>query len=124
MKSFLGEGGKKRVYLATDARLERDVAVSVIKTEGLDEAGLKRIQREAQAMGRLGDQANIVTVHDIGDDNGQPYIVSQYMAGGDLAGLLAGAEEHRLPIVVFNMEVPGNLLKVVCGESIGTVVGA
>ncbi|MBW2281049.1 MAG: UMP kinase [Deltaproteobacteria bacterium] len=33
-------------------------------------------------------------------------------------------QEHDLPIVVFNMEVPGNLLKVVCGESIGTVVGA
>ncbi len=32
-------------------------------------------------------------------------------------------QEHELPIVVFNMEIPGNLLKVVCGESIGTVVG-
>ncbi|MCH8162397.1 MAG: protein kinase, partial [Chloroflexi bacterium] len=98
VKGFLGEGGKKRVYLARDSKLDRDVAVAVIKTEGLDEVGLKRIQREAQAMGRLGDQANIVTVFDIGDDNGQPYIVSQHMAGGDLEGLLARAEEHRLPI--------------------------
>jgi hypothetical protein len=98
VKSFLGEGGKKRVYLARDSKLDRDVAVSVIKTEGLDEAGLKRIQREAQAMGRLGDQANIVTVFDIGDDNGQPYIVSQHMAGGDLEGLLSRSEDHRLPM--------------------------
>ncbi len=98
VKGFLGEGGKKRVYLARDSKLERDVAVAVIKTEGLDEVGLKRIQREAQAMGRLGDQANIVTVFDIGDDNGQPYIVSQHMAGGDLEALIARSEEHRLPI--------------------------
>ena len=98
VKSFLGEGGKKRVYLARDSKLDRDVAVAVIKTEGLDEVGLKRIQREAQAMGRLGDQANIVTVFDIGDDGGQPYIVSQHMAGGDLEALLGRSEEHRLPI--------------------------
>ncbi len=98
VKGFLGEGGKKRVYLARDSKLERDVAVAVIKTEGLDEVGLKRIQREAQAMGRLGDQANIVTVFDIGDDNGQPYIVSQHMAGGDLEAMIARSEEHRLPI--------------------------
>jgi eukaryotic-like serine/threonine-protein kinase len=98
VQRFLGEGGKKRVYLAHDARLDRDVAVAVIKTEGLDEAGVKRVQREAQAMGRLGDQANIVTVFDIGDDNGQPYIVSQHMGGGDLERLLAQSEEHRLPI--------------------------
>ncbi|MCI0778195.1 MAG: protein kinase, partial [Chloroflexi bacterium] len=100
VKSFLGEGGKKRVYLANDSKLDRDVAVAVIKTEGLDEAGLKRIQREAQAMGRLGDHPNIVTIHDVGDDvspgsgqTAQPYIVSQYMAGGDVEHM-----EFPLPI--------------------------
>ena len=60
----------------------------MIKTEGLDDAGLSRVKREAQAMGRLGDHPNIVTVFDIGDDGGQPYIVSQYMGGGDLDGML------------------------------------
>ena len=52
VKSFLGEGGRKRVYLAHDSRLDRDVAIAVIKTEGLDEAGRSRVRREAQAMGR------------------------------------------------------------------------
>jgi class 3 adenylate cyclase len=98
VQRFLGEGGKKRVYLAHDTKLDRDVAVAVVKTDGLDEGGVKRVQREAQAMGRLGDHANIVTVHDIGDDNGQPYIVSQHMGGGDLERLLAHSDEHRLPI--------------------------
>ncbi|MEO8457000.1 MAG: protein kinase, partial [Chloroflexota bacterium] len=98
VKGFLGEGGRKKVYLAHDEKLDRDVAVAVIKTEGLDEAGLSRVKREAQAMGRLGDHPNIVTVFDIGDDNGQPYIVSQYMGGGDLDGLLNRTPDRRLPI--------------------------
>jgi class 3 adenylate cyclase len=98
VKRFLGEGGRKRVYLAHDSKLDRDVAIAVIKTEGLDEAGLERVRREAQAMGRLGDHPHIVTVHDMGEEDGQPYIVSQYMAGGDLEGLLQQAENHRLPI--------------------------
>ncbi len=98
VRGFLGEGGRKRVYLAHDTKLDRDVAVAVIKTEGLDEDGLKRVKREAQAMGRLGDHPNIVTVHDIGDDGGQPYIVSQYMGGGDLDGMLNKAPDRRLSI--------------------------
>jgi len=60
VQRFLGEGGRKRVYLAHDTKLDRDVAIAVIKTEGLDAAGLSRVQREAQAMGRLGDHPHIV----------------------------------------------------------------
>ena len=50
VRRFLGEGGKKKVYLAHDARLDRDVAFSLIKTEGLDDVGIARILQEAQAM--------------------------------------------------------------------------
>ncbi len=98
VRRFLGEGGKKRVYLARDTRLDRDVALAVIKTEGLDEAGRLRVQREAQAMARLGDHPHVVTVFDIGEEDGQAYIVSQFMAGGDVERLLAEAADHRLPI--------------------------
>ena len=98
MKSFLGEEGRKPVYLAHDTKLDRDVAVAVIKTEGLDEQGLTRVKREAQAMARLGDQAHIVTVFDMGDEAGEPYIVSQYMAGGDIAALIESAPNRQLPM--------------------------
>ncbi len=98
VKGFLGEGGRKRVYLAHDTKLDRDVAVAVIKTEGLDADGVVRVRREAQAMGRLGDHAHVVVVHDVGEDEGQPYIVSRYMAGGSVEEQLANAEGHRLPI--------------------------
>jgi serine/threonine protein kinase len=95
---LLGEGTKKRVYLAHDTRLDRDVALALIKTEGLDEGGRVRVRREAQAMGRLGDHPRIVTVYDTGDENGQPYIVSEYMDGGDLEARLEVSDSHRLPV--------------------------
>jgi class 3 adenylate cyclase len=74
------------------------VAFALIKTEGLDADGLARVKREAQAMGRLGDHPNIVTVFDTDQEGAEPYIVSQYMAGGDLAAVLQQREDHRLPI--------------------------
>ncbi len=98
MRRFLGEGGRKRVYLAYDRRLDREVALATVKTEDLDDAGLERVRREAQAMGRLGDHPHIVTVYDIGEEDGRPFIVSQYMPGGSVDDLLAGAPDHRLAI--------------------------
>ncbi len=98
VQRFLGEGGKKRVYLAHDSRLDTDVAVALIKTDGLDADGLTRIRREAQAMSRLRDEPHIVTVLDIGDEHGQPYIIQEYMAGGSLEDLLREAAGHRLDI--------------------------
>jgi class 3 adenylate cyclase len=95
---LLGEGSRKVVYAGHDSRLGRDVAVALIKTEGLDEVGRHRIEREARAMARLGDHPNIVTVFDVGEDDGRPYIVSELMPGGSVADVLAHAEEHRLPI--------------------------
>jgi len=68
VKRFLGEGGKKKVYLAHDTLLDREVAFALIKTEGLDETSRTRIQREAQAMGRLGSHSHIVTVFDLGQE--------------------------------------------------------
>jgi eukaryotic-like serine/threonine-protein kinase len=74
------------------------VALATVKTEGLDEAGLVRVRREAQAMALLGDHPHIVTVHDIGDEDGRPFIVSQFMSGGSIEDLLGRAEDHRLPL--------------------------
>jgi predicted ATPase/class 3 adenylate cyclase len=96
IESFLGEGARKLVYLARDTVLERDVAVAMLKTGDLDEAARERLQREAQAMARLGDHPNVVPVFDIGEEDGEPYIVSQYMAGGSLDRLLEDAPEGRM----------------------------
>ena len=93
---FLGEGGKKRVFLAHDALLDRDVAFALIKTVGLDSVGRERITREAQAMGRL-THPQIVSIFDIGehtaaDGSKQPYLVQELMGGGDVEGLLEAAD--------------------------------
>jgi len=98
VKRSLGEGGRKRVYLAHDTRLDRDVAFSLIKTEGLDASGLARVRREAQAMGRLGSHPHIVTVHDIGDEDRQPYIIQEFMEGGSVQDIVDQAPDQRLPI--------------------------
>ncbi len=91
VQELLGEGGKKRVYLAHDTLLDRDVAFALIKTEGLDEAGRQRVRREARAMGRLGAHPHIVAVLDLGEEHGQPYLVTELMAGGDLTVCLDAA---------------------------------
>jgi serine/threonine protein kinase/tetratricopeptide (TPR) repeat protein len=115
VKKFLGEGGKKRVYLAHDTLLDRDVAFALIKTEGLDDAGRDRITREAQAMGRLGAHPHIVSVFDLGEEPPrmpgeaaagprefellrQPFIVTELMGGGDVEGVIEKAPEHRPPL--------------------------
>jgi len=98
VKKFLGEGGKKKVYLVHDTLLDRDVAFALIKTEKLDDASRARVTREARAMGRLGDHPNIVTIHDMGDHEGQPYIVIPVMPGGDVETVIEQAPEHRLPL--------------------------
>ncbi|TAJ88943.1 zinc-ribbon domain-containing protein [bacterium] len=98
VKRFLGVGGKKRVYLVRDTRLDREVAFALIKTEGLDAEGLLRIRREAQAMARLGDHPHVVSVFDIGEENGTPYLVSQFMVGGDVQELIKKAEGHRVAL--------------------------
>jgi tetratricopeptide (TPR) repeat protein len=92
VRRLLGEGGKKRVYLAHDTSLDRDVAFALIKTEGLDATGRERIAREAQAMGRLGTHPHIVTIFEIGEEGGSPYVVNELLAGGDVEGELEAAE--------------------------------
>jgi serine/threonine protein kinase/tetratricopeptide (TPR) repeat protein/ribosomal protein L40E len=98
VKKFLGEGGKKKVYLVHDTLLDRDVAFALIKTEKLDDATRARVSREARAMGRLGDHPNIVAIYDMGEHEGQPYIVIPVMPGGDVESLIEQAPEHRLPL--------------------------
>ena len=84
--------------------MDREVAFALIKTEGLDETSRTRIQREAQAIGRLGSHPHIVTVFDLGEEpstssgQGQPYMVTELMGGGDVEGVIEDAEGHRLPL--------------------------
>jgi serine/threonine protein kinase len=103
---LVGEGSSKTVYLAHDNKIDRDVAFSLIKTAGLDAAGRERISREARAMGKLGDNPYIVGIYDVGEERGQPYIVSQYMAGGSVDDLLRRSPNHRV--------APADAMRIAC----------
>jgi len=98
VRRLLGQGAQKIVYLAHDARLERDVALAALKTDDLNATTLARLQREVCTMARLGDHPHIVPVYDVGDESGQPYIVSQYMVGGTVEESVRRADGRRLPI--------------------------
>jgi len=100
IRRLLGEGVRKRVYLARDTRLDRDVAIALLRTDDLDPQGRARIDLEARAVARLADHPRIVPVYDTGDEDGVPYVVSQYMGGGTLSGLLLRTSAHRLPLDV------------------------
>src|SRR5512137_270268 len=83
----LGEGGMATVFRAYDTRLERDVAVKIIRVEqfapAVLERILKRFEREAKALARL-THPNIVHVSDYGEHEGVPYLVMDYLPGGTL----------------------------------------
>jgi len=98
MQRLLGEGGQKLVYLARDPRLNRSVVVALLKTENLDDDNVARLWREAQTMAQLGNHPNIVTVFDVGEEQGWPYLVSEYVEGGSLEELLKTCPQNRLPL--------------------------
>ena len=70
----------------------------MFETEGIEETVLTRARREAQAMGKLGASPHIVRVLDSGEEDRVPYIVSEYVGGGDLAGTLEECDGRRLEI--------------------------
>ena len=73
-------------------------ALGIRSSEQGVEEERNRVIREAQAMARLGSHPHIVTVHDLGDENGQPYMVTEFMEGGDVRGVIEQADGHRLPL--------------------------
>src|SRR5947207_14189081 len=86
--SKIGEGGMGEVYLAEDTRLDRRVAIKVLPADfASDEDRLKRFKQEAKATSAL-NHPNILTVHDIGEHDGKPYIVSELLEGEELRGRL------------------------------------
>lgn len=84
----LGEGGMANVYLAHDTILDRNVAVKVLRGDlANDEKFVRRFQREALSASSL-SHPNIVEMYDVGEDNGQYYIVMECVEGKTLKQVL------------------------------------
>jgi len=81
----LGAGGMGEVYLALDTKLDRKVAIKVIRADSIAEEHLKkRLLREAQAAAKL-DHPNICAVYEVNEAGSLTFIVMQYIEGETLA---------------------------------------
>src|SRR5262249_34935089 len=87
--NLLGRGGMGEVYLAWDPSLERQVAIKLL-TDDRDDLR-ERFVREARSAARL-RHPNIVTMYDVGQDDGRPFMAMEYIQGQTLADLVRRRE--------------------------------
>ena len=91
----LGMGGMGEVYRARDTRLDRTVAIKIVRAELSGGGELRqRLEREAKAVSAL-NHPNICTLHDIGNQDGMDYLVMEYIEGETLAERL-----HKRPLAI------------------------
>ncbi|MCI4355345.1 MAG: protein kinase, partial [Thermoplasmata archaeon] len=103
--SPLGEGGMGQVFKARDSRLSRDVALKIIRTDApVNKSDLDRFTDEARAASLL-SHPNIVTVYDVGDQDGSPYIISELLEGETLRARLAAGPLPGRKAVEYGIQV-------------------
>ncbi len=96
VEKVLGRGGMGTVYQALDPIIHRRVAVKTMIPDLAEAPDLRaRFLREAQAAGGLRHR-NIVTVYDLGEDNGQPYIAMEFIEGSDLEHVIQNREPYPI----------------------------
>jgi serine/threonine protein kinase len=92
LRERLGDGGFGQVFLAFDPRLDRDIALKVLKQPNPTERVMERFFREARAAARL-DHPNIVAVHDAGFADGRCWVAFHFVSGRPLNWY---RDQHRL----------------------------
>ncbi len=86
----IGRGGMGDVFAATDSELGRRVAVKVLAERYADDdSSRKRFEREALAAARLSGHPHVVTIYDVGEWDGRPFIVMELLTGGTVAERVA-----------------------------------
>src|SRR3954451_24931691 len=97
----IANGGMATVWAAEDSILERLVAVKVLAAGyAVDQAARRRFTREARAAARVSDHPNVVTIFDIGDHDGNAFIVMEYFAGGSVADRIRRGDPLPTPLVL------------------------
>ena len=97
----IADGGMASVWAAEDELLGRLVAVKVLAPAyAQDERAHKRFTREARAGARLSDHPHVVTVFDIGEHAGRPFMVMEHFSGGTVADRLRSGQPIPRPLSV------------------------
>ncbi|XJS09744.1 Stk1 family PASTA domain-containing Ser/Thr kinase [Aerococcaceae bacterium WGS1372] len=100
ISQLIGTGGMANVYLARDLILDRDVAVKVLRFDFQDNKdAIRRFQREAMAASQLLHH-NVVEVYDVDEEDGQQYIVMEFVKGNDLKNFIRDKSPISLELVV------------------------
>ena len=97
IRDVLGEGDRKRTYLARDTKMDRLVAISFVKPDAIL-ADPEGTEREAKVLGRIGSHDNIVSLYDyeVAVDGTIHYMVFEYLDGGTLAAYLREGDPRSL----------------------------
>jgi predicted Ser/Thr protein kinase len=86
---LVARGGMGEVYCATDSSLGRTVAIKLLAERYAADGDVrKRFTREALAAARLSGEPHTITIYDVGESRGRPFIVMEYLAGGSLEDAL------------------------------------
>ena len=109
IQSLVGAGGMGEVYRAKDARLDRTVAIKILPASfSADPDRMQRFAQEARAAAAL-NHPNILSIFDIGDEKGSPYVVSELLEGETLRERLRNGALSIRKAIEYGLQVSRGL---------------
>ena len=120
----LGAGGMGEVYRARDTRLGREVALKILPHSFASDADrLRRFEQEARAVAGL-NHPNILAIHDIGEEGGSPFIVSELLEGSSLRselenGALSSRKAADYAVQIAHGLAPGSIRAFIGFQNVG-----